>query len=89
MVDIPDGFKGLVIGKGGENLNKISTRTGAHVFRKGWDVFMSGSEEAKEKVKVEIKFTVVSACYKNLQELENDIELQTRARLLVLRPKLS
>ena len=63
MVDIPEDFKGLVIGKGGENLNRISTRTGAHLYRKGWDVFMSGSEEAKEKVKLEIKFVVVSYRY--------------------------
>ena len=63
LVDIPEDFKGLVIGKGGENLNRISTRTGAHVYRKEGNVFMSGSEEAKDRVKLEIKFIVVSYRY--------------------------
>ena len=32
---------------------------------------MSGSEEAKDRVKLEIQTIVVSSCYKNSQELEN------------------
>ena len=63
MLDIPEDFKGLVIGIRGENLNRISTRTGARLYRKGRDVFMRGSKEAKEKVQLEIKFIVVSYRY--------------------------
>ena len=65
LVDIPEDSKGRVIGKGGETLNEISTRTGAHLYRKRGNVFMSGSEEARQKARLEIKFIVVSSCCKN------------------------
>lgn len=61
-MEIPEGYKGLVIGKGGSRLRRISNQTGAKVIRKSdREVYIvSGTEEQKQKAKVHIKITIVS-----------------------------
>ena len=58
-VVIPDGFQGLVIGRGGETLKKISSQTGAYLFRERRNVYMNGPLEARQKAKLQIKYMVV------------------------------
>ena len=62
LVEIPEGYKGLVIGKEGSNLRRISNQTGAKVIRKSdREVYIvSGTEEQRQKAKVHIKITIVS-----------------------------
>ena len=61
LVEIPEGYKGLVIGKEGSNLRRISNQTGAKVIRKSdREVYIvSGTEEQRQKAKVHIKITIV------------------------------
>ena len=61
LVEIPDKYKGLVIGKGGDNLKEIITLTGARVIRKGGEVYITdGTEEQREQAKVHINRKIVS-----------------------------
>ena len=62
LVEIPEGYKGLVIGKEGSNLRRISNQTGAKVIRKSdREVYIvSGTEEQRQKAKVHIKIAIVS-----------------------------
>ena len=61
LVEIPDIYKGLVMGKGGDNLREISTLTGAKVIRKGGEVYVTGgTREQREQAKVHIKIKIVS-----------------------------
>ena len=61
LVEIPDKYKGLVMGKGGDNLREISTLTGAKVIRKGGEVYVTGgTQEQREQAKVHIKVKIVS-----------------------------
>ena len=61
LVEVPDKYKGLVIGKGGDNLREIVTLTGARVIHKGGEVYITdGTEEQKEQAKVHIKSKIVS-----------------------------
>ena len=60
-VEIPDEYKGLVMGRGGDNLRHISTQTGAKVIRKQGDVYIaSGTEQQRQQAKVLIKINIVS-----------------------------
>lgn len=61
-MDIPDGYKGRIIGKGGANLRVISEQTGAEVTRKrGGEVhIIKGTEKQREEVKMIIRTKVVS-----------------------------
>lgn len=60
LVEIPDQFKGLIIGKGGANLREIYKQTGAEVTRSHGEVYIiSGSKEQREHVKVIIALKVV------------------------------
>ena len=61
LVEIPSKYKGLVIGKGGDNLRDISTQTGAKVTSKEGEVYIvSGTEKQRQQAKVHIKTIVVS-----------------------------
>ena len=60
LVFIPDGFHGLVIGRGGQSLNQISIQTGATLFRQWGKVYISGPQEARKKAKLQIKRILVS-----------------------------
>ena len=61
LVEVPDEYKGLVIGKGGDNLGRISTLTGVKVIRKGGEVYVTGgTREQREQAKVHIKVKIVS-----------------------------
>lgn len=60
LVEIPDQFKGLIIGKGGANLREIYKQTGAEVTRSHGEVYIiSGTKEQREHVKVIIALKVV------------------------------
>ena len=61
-VDIPDKFMGIVIGKGYEKLNNISTRTGVTLkaFRGSPGLYFKGSREDEKKAIRQIKAIVVS-----------------------------
>jgi transcription antitermination factor NusA-like protein len=64
LVEIPDEYKGLIIGKGGANLLQISKQTGAEVTRKSGDVYIiNGTEEQREHVKVIIALKVVGRSF--------------------------
>ena len=59
-VEIPDGYKGIIIGKGGANLREISKQTGAEVTRIRGEVhIISGTEEQRNHVKVVVGMKVV------------------------------
>ena len=60
-MDIPSAFKGLVMGKGGDNLSLISTKTGTKLIRKDGEVYIvSGTDEQKEQARLHIKVATVS-----------------------------
>ena len=60
-MEVPDEYKGLVIGKGGETLAKLSKKTGSKVIRKKGEVYIvSGTEEQRRQAKVLIKIMIVS-----------------------------
>ena len=62
-MEVPKEYKGLVFGKGGKNLVDISNNTGAKVIRRNGEVFIiEGTEEAREKARIEIKVKIVSKC---------------------------
>ena len=52
---VPEHLKGLIIGKGRENLHKISTDTGVKFEVRGSNLFMDGSPDAIRKAHIEIK----------------------------------
>ena len=61
LVEVPQEYKGLVIGKGRDTLRNISTQTGANVILKGGEVYIaSGTEEQREQARVHIKIIIVS-----------------------------
>lgn len=61
-VEIPQEFKGLVIGKGGDNLRDISTQTGAKVVRKDGEVYITGgNEQQRQQAKLYINTIIVSS----------------------------
>ena len=61
LVDVPSKYKGLVMGKGGDNLRKISTQTGAKVTRKDGEVYIvSGTEDQRQQAKMNINMMIVS-----------------------------
>ena len=65
LVEVPDKYKGLVIGKGGDNLRHISTLTGAKVILKAGEVYVTGgTREQREQAKVHIKVKIVSRSMK-------------------------
>ena len=60
-MEVPKEYKGLVFGKGTKNLMDISNNTGAKVIRRNGEVFIiEGTEEAREKARIEIKVKIVS-----------------------------
>ena len=64
LVKIPGKYKGLVIGKEGNNLKRISSWTGARVIRSNGEVYIvSGTEEQRQKAKVHIKIKIVSTSH--------------------------
>ena len=68
--EIPDGYKGLIIGKGGANLLEISKQTGAEVTRKNGEVhIVSGTEEQREHAKVVIALKVVGRSFYDTYQL--------------------
>ncbi|XP_068700394.1 uncharacterized protein [Montipora foliosa] len=72
LVEVPDKFKGLVIGKGGDNLRHISTLTGAKVISHQGDIYVvSGTDEQRERAKVEIRMKIFGA---RLRGLENEFK---------------
>ena len=82
LVEVPDEYKGLVIGKGGDNLRHISTLTGVKVIRKAGEVYVTGgTREQREQAKVHIKVKIVSRSIKfiSLSYLE---ELRSKHWLL-------
>ena len=67
LVEIPDQFKGLIIGKGGSNLREINKQTGAEVTRAHGKVYIiSGTKEQREHVKVIIALKVVGKFFYKL-----------------------
>ena len=60
LVIIPDGFHGVVIGKGRKSLTRISAWTGAQLSVCDRKVYLSGSQEARKKAKMHIENIVVS-----------------------------
>lgn len=61
LVEIPEKYKGLVMGTGGDNLRNISTETGAKVIRKGGEVYIiSGNTQQRQQAKLYIGNVIVS-----------------------------
>ena len=61
IVEIPDGYKGLVIGRGGDNLRNISTKTGAKLIRKNGEVYIrSGDKQQRQQARLLIGMLIVS-----------------------------
>ncbi|XP_066030707.1 uncharacterized protein [Pocillopora verrucosa] len=69
-VDIPDKFMGVVIGKGYETLNNISTKTGVTLkaFRGSPGLYFKGSREGEKKAIREIK-EIVNRAMKRSQNV--------------------
>ena len=60
-MEVPKEYKGLVFGKGGKHLMDISNNTGAKVIRRNGEVFIiKGTEEERERARIEIKVKIVS-----------------------------
>ena len=54
-MEIPVEYKGIIIGKEGATLRKISEQTGAEVSRRKGEVYIiSGTEHQREQAKVNI-----------------------------------
>lgn len=69
-VEIPQVYKGLVMGKGGDNLRDISTQTGAKVTRKDGEVYIaSGTEQQRQQAKLYISTIIAGA---RLRGVENE-----------------
>lgn len=67
LVEVPDKYKGLVIGKSGDNLKLMSTLTGAKVICKEGKLYIvSGTDEEKQRAKIYIKRTVVSRSLRSI-----------------------
>ena len=61
LVEIPNEYKGRVIGRMGDNLIRISNQTGAKVIRKNKEVYIvSGTEVQREQAKMHMKIKIVS-----------------------------
>lgn len=61
-MEIPQVYKGLVMGKGGDNLRDISTQTGAKVIRKDGEVYIAGgTEQQRQQAKLHISTIIVSS----------------------------
>ena len=59
-MEIPDEYKGIIIGKGGANLREISEQTGAEVSRRRGEVYITnGTEHQREQAKVNIGIKLV------------------------------
>ena len=59
-MEIPDDYKGIIIGKGGANLREISEQTGVEVCRKRGEVYIiNGTEHQREQAKVNIGIRLV------------------------------
>ncbi|XP_068751300.1 uncharacterized protein [Montipora capricornis] len=72
LVEVPDKFKGLVIGKNGDNLRHISTITGARVTTCEREIYVvSGTDEQRERAKVQIRMKISGA---RLRGLENEFK---------------
>ena len=56
---IPEGRKGLIIGKYQENLARISTETGAKLHVREGNIYMEGSPNAERKAHIRIKEQLV------------------------------
>ena len=67
LVEIPQKYKGLVMGTGGDNLRDISTQTGAKVIRKDGEVYIaSGTEQQRQQAKLYIGTIIVSLSLHNI-----------------------
>lgn len=63
QVEIPDEYKGRVIGKGGAKLVEISAQTGVSLTRKGGEVYIiRGTEQQRQHARVNIGDIVVCIC---------------------------
>ncbi|XP_068687467.1 uncharacterized protein [Montipora foliosa] len=72
LVEVPDKFKGLVIGKNGDNLRHISTITGAKVTTCEREIYVvSGTDGQRERAKVQIRMKISDA---RLRGLENEFK---------------
>ncbi|XP_078355398.1 uncharacterized protein LOC144640040 [Oculina patagonica] len=70
LVEISAKYKGLVMGKGGDNLRNISTETGAKVIRKDGEVhIVSGTRQQRQQAKVYIGNLIAGA---RLRGVENE-----------------
>ena len=65
VVEIPNEFKRHVAGKGGDNLQNISTLTGAQVLPRGNKLKLRGSETGVKQAELLLKLRVV--CNRPLQ----------------------
>ena len=58
---IPEMYKGIVIGTGGDTLSEISTQTGAEIIRKWGEVYITnGTKSQIKKAKLRIWSIMVS-----------------------------
>ena len=60
LVFIPEGSLGFVIGRRGNTLKELNSRTGAHLFVKETNLYVSGSQEARKMAKLQIELLLVS-----------------------------
>ena len=61
-MEIPSGYKGLIIGKRGANLHELSNETGAEVTRNGREVHITkGTKKQRKHVKQLIGIKIVSS----------------------------
>ncbi|KAL9958370.1 hypothetical protein ACROYT_G035376 [Oculina patagonica] len=70
LVEIPDEYKGRVIGKSGARLDEISKQTGVSFTRKGGEVYITyGTEQQRQHARVNIGDIVATA---RLRGVENE-----------------
>lgn len=73
-VEIPQEFKGLVMGKGGDNLRDISTQTGAKVVRKDGEVYIAGgTERQRQQAKLYISTIIAGARLRGVENEFNEV----------------
>ena len=79
LVKIPDKYKGIVFGVGGDTLKKISTQTGATMIRiEGECYITTGTKSQRDMTKLRIWSIVVSITLCGLQVSRHDqFELTT------------
>ncbi|KAJ7369989.1 hypothetical protein OS493_034935 [Desmophyllum pertusum] len=74
LVQIPAIYKGLVMGKGGDNLRNISTQTGAKVIRKYGEVqITSGTKQQRQQAKVLIGSIISGARLRGVESEFNKV----------------